>query len=300
MAIGFRFLGFVMAAAAACATASLAGCTTDDGDDGGGGSAGTASNTGGSAGATAAGTSSSGGPSGAGTSAGGSPTGGGVCAAATPIKADAPGIADFDAYDGVTALDKWSFPLGGDAASGVFAGPFGYGDREGNKPEVFELADGDDTMYAIRIADTLAEKFGGGAGLWLSTCVDASKLSGISFWVRGDAPKGEAKLTLSMGDTTPAVPAKADDKPGTCTGDAMTCVHPSFLFKVTDAWTEVKVPWASFTDGDAAGTVVTPDGGNVTQVQFAVELEWILGADGVTYEPVPAPYELAVDTLSFY
>lgn len=300
MAIGSRFLGCAVAGAALGVLASLAGCTTDDGDTGG--SAGTSSNTGGSSSgsATTAGTANSGGPSGAGTSTGGAPAGAGVCAAATPIKADAPGIADFDAYDGVAALDKWSFPLGGDAASGVYAGAFGYGDREGNKPETFEMADGNDSTYAIRIADTMAEKFGGGAGIWLSACLNASKLSGISFWVRGDAPKGVGKLTLSMGDTTPAVPAKADDKPGACTGDAMTCVHPSFAFTITDAWTEVKVPWADFTDGDAAGTVVTPDGSNITQVQFAVELEWVLGADGVTYEPVPAPYELAVDTLSFY
>lgn len=301
MAISFRFLGFAVAGTALGAVASLAGCTTDDGDADG--SAGTAANTGGAssgAGTTAAGTT-SGSPPGAGSSTGGSASSGaGVCAAATVIKADAPGIADFDNYDGVTDLAKWSFPLGGESASGVYAGPFGYGDREGNTPETFEMADGDDSTYALRIADTLAQKFGGGAGIWLSACLDASKLSGISFWVRGDAPKGEAKLTLSMGETTPAIPAKADDKPGTCMGDAVTCVHPSFSFPVTDAWTEVKVPWASFTVGDAAGTVVTPDGSNITQVQFAVELEWIPGADGVTYEPVPAPYELAVDTVSFY
>lgn len=299
MAIGFRFLGLAMAAAAVGAVVTLSGCTKDDGDEGADGSAGTAANAGGTAGAAAAGTSSSGGSSSAGSGTGGTPATG-VCAAATLIKAATPGIADFDAYDGTTALDKWSFPLGGDAASGVFAGPFGYGDRDGNKPETFEMADGNESTYAIRIADTMAEKFGGGAGIWLSACVNASKLSGVSFWARGSSPKGEGKLTLSMGETTPAVPAKADDKPGTCKGDAMTCVHPSFAFPLTEEWAEVKVPWAKFKEGDAAGTVVTPDGNNVTQVQFAIDLEWVLGADGVTYEPVPAPYELAVDTLTFY
>lgn len=295
MAIGFRFLGYAVAVTAFGVLVTLAGCTTDDGDTGGGGSAGSSGGTP----ATSAGTASSGGPSGAGTSAGGAPAGAGVCAAATPIKADAPGIADFDDYDGVAALDKWSFPLGGDSASGVYAGAFGYGDREGNKPETFEMGEGNDSTYAIRIADTLAEKFGGGAGLWLSACLNATKLSGISFWVRGDSPKGEGKLTLSMGDTTPAVPAKADDKPGTCTGDAMTCVHPSFAFPITDTWTQIEVPWASFKPGDAAGTPVIADGGNITQIQFAVELEWVADDAGV-YQPTPAPYELAVDTLSFY
>jgi len=291
MAIGSRFLGFAVTAVAIGAVAVLSGCTTDDDDPGADGSAGTSAASGGSAsGASAAGTSTS----------GGAKSGTGVCAVATVIKADAPGIADFDAYDGVTDLAKWSFPLGGDSASGVYAGAFGYGDGDGDKPETFEMGEGDESKYAIRIADTMAEKFGGGAGLWLSACLDASSLSGISFWVRGDAPKGEGKLTLSMGETTPAVPAKADEKPGTCTGDAMTCVHPSFAFPITDTWTEVKVPWASFKQGDAAGTVVTADGNHITQVQFAVELVWVLGEDGVTYEPVPAPYELAVDTVSFY
>jgi len=298
MAIGFRFLGFAAALTALGASAPLAGCTSgDDDDDSSSNAAGTAS----SAGTTAsAGTSNGAGSAAGGSSSGGSATGAGtVCASPVVVKADAPGIADFDNYDGATALSMWNFPLGGDKASSVLAGPFGYGDRENNAPETFEMAEGNDSKYSLRIADTMAEKFGGGEGLWLSACLDATALHGISFWVRGNAPKGESVMTLSMGETTPSTPAKAGDKTGSCKGDAMTCIGPKFTFPVTDAWTEVKVAWADFNPGDAAGGGVTPDGRNITQVQFGVELNWVPDDAGV-YAPVAAPYELAVDSLSFY
>jgi hypothetical protein len=292
MAIGFKFVGFAAAVMTLGITVNLTGCTTDDGgdDDAAGGSAATTAGT-----ATAAGTSSHSG----GSSGGSSAPAGTVCAAPIAVNPAAPGIADFDKYDGSTELTMWSFPLGGDSKSGVYAGPFGYGDRADNMVETFEMGEGKDSTYAMRIADTMAENFGGGEGIWLSACLDASKLSGISFWVRGDAPKGEAVLTLSMGETTPATAAKAGDKVGTCKGDAMTCIGPKFTFPVTDTWTEVKVAWADFTPGDAAGGGVTPDGKNITQVQFGVELNWVPD-DANVYMPVPAPYELAVDTVSFY
>ena len=46
---------------------------------------------------------------------------------------------------------------------------------------------------------------------------------------------------------------------------------------------------------------VEPDGSNVTQLQFAVDLNFVPSqADPLVYVPEPAPYELAVDDVTFY
>jgi hypothetical protein len=266
----------------------LIACTTDPNDPGAmtgsGGMAGTSMGTGGAAGAGGG---------------GGMAPAGTACASPITIAAATPGIADFDAYDGVTALASWSFPLGGDSVSGVYAGPFRYGDRADGFPETFEIAAGQDSKYALRIADTLAQNYGGGMGTWLSACLNATKFTGISFWVRGNAPK--VSLKVPMQETLPSTPAKAGDAIGTCAGTIAdkTCVHPIFTFPVTNTWTKIEAPWTSFTSGNAAGTAVRPDGRNITQFEFAIELIWVPG-DGGAYVPTPAPYDVTVDSMTFY
>jgi hypothetical protein len=195
----------------------------------------------------------------------------------------------------------WNFPLGGDAKTGVTAGTFAYGDREDGFPQTYEMVEGNDSKYAFRIADTLAEKYGGGLGTWLSACLDASAFKGVSFWVRGNTPDGKGTFTLQMGDTLPSTPTMAGSPFGSCPGtiEDKTCVHPSFVFDVTDKWAKVEVPWSAIAPGTSAGKSVKADGKNVTQLQFAVGLVWTPDSTGA-YMPTPAPYELVVDTLSFY
>lgn len=287
--VTLRFLGAAGLAAALAALGSVTACTTDDGDPG--------AATGGSGSGGSGGGSHTGGSPAGGAGTGGSATGT-VCASSVLLDAAKSGVADFDAYDG-KALATWTFPLGGDSSVGVLGGPFGYGDRPDGFPETFEMGTGHDSMYALRIADTLASGYGGGMGTWLSGCINASKFSGVSFWVRGNAPEGKAKFTASMQETLPITPAMAGGAVGTCAGDAKTCIHPTFVFPVTDEWTEIKAPWTGFTPGNAAGALVKPDGKNLTQLQFDIGLVWVADAAG-TYMPTPAPYELVVDSLSFY
>lgn len=268
------------AAAALALFASLAACTSDPGDhgpDGGAGSTGS----GGSGGT------------------GGGGSGGAFCASPITVPAASPGIANFDMYDGATALGSWSFPLGGDSTLGVYAGPFSYGDRASGFPETFDMTSGENSMYALRIADTLAQSYGGGMGTWLSACINAVAFRGISFWAKGTSPTGKVKLTLSMQETLPVTPSTPDSPVGTCTGTTTTCVHPSYTFTLTNTWTKIEAPWSAFTGGNAAGMAVAADGHNITQIQFGVELVWTPDATG-TYVPTPAPYELAVDSLTFY
>jgi hypothetical protein len=246
------------------------------------------------------GTMGSAGTSGGGTTgAGGTGVTGTICAGSYTVPAASPGIADFDSYDGVSDLKTWSAPLGGDTTANVFAGPFGYGDRSTGFPETFNVVAGQGSTYALHIADTLAMAYGGGMGTWLSACLNATGFSGVTFWVKGTAPKGTAVLTVQMQDTLPSTPAKAGDPIGTCTGNATTCVHPTFIFPVTTTWTKIMAPWSGFTAGNAAGTPVVPNGRNVSQVQVGVELNWVPDAGGV-YMPVAAPYDVAIDTLAFY
>jgi len=267
------------------------------------GSAGVGNSTAGTGGSTSiAGTSSGG--------SGGSVPIGSACANPIAISSTKPDIANFDGWDGATSLATWNFKLGGDSASGVLAGTFGYGDRSDGKPETFELSAGNDgSMYAMRIADTDPARtpgtsglYGGGMGLWISSCLNAAAFTGISFWVRGSSPSPTATFTLGMGDTLSTTPTTAGGPFGTCPGDSVTCVSPTFAFPVTDTWTQIKAPWSGFKAGDAAGTPVTPDGKNITQVQWGVGLvfEPPPGDGGGTYVAVPAAYELAVDDVAFY
>jgi hypothetical protein len=160
---------------------------------------------------------------------------------------------------------------------------------------------GHDSDYALSIADTLAEEYGGGMGLWISACLNASAFSGISFWARGDAPTGKAKISLMMEETTSATPATADGNVGTCPGTDETCIHPSFEFDVPadGSWAQVELTWVRFQGASAAGTSVVVDGHNIWQIQFDIAVSWEDGGDG-EYVPVAAPYELQVDDLTFY
>lgn len=274
------------------ASIQLAGCTTEDSDpDGKGGSS--SAGKGGGGGASGSGNSMGGG--------GGQAPVGSVCFSPTKIPAAATGIANFDSWDGMKAIPDYNEALNGDTSLNVYAGPFGYGDRmPGNKAETVAFVEGTGgTKYSLRVADSEAKEYGGGLGLWLSACIDASAFKGVSFWARGVAPNdGKATLKISLGDTMSTTP-DANGKFGSCPGTEKLCIHPTYEFKVTDDWTEVKVTWAMFKPGDAAGTPVIPNGRNITQFGVDIGLKWSPDASGM-YVPEPAAYELDVDSFTFY
>lgn len=283
-----RIPGFWVAGFSLIGLFSFSGCLGGDEDSGSdaggsGGSGGGSSGTGGSA-ATSAG--------------GGGPVGT-ACASPIALAGTKPAIADFEEYDGSADLSTWSFALGGDSSSGILAGTFGYGDEPSGFPEAFAMVEGNGSSYGLGISDSLSEEYGGGMGLWISECLNASAFAGLSFWVRGNSPTGDAKVSLMMQETAANMPATADAKIGTCPGTDEQCVHPSYTFAVTDDWTEIQIPWLSFTAGSAAGTAVVPDGRNVWQIQYDIGLVWAPDANDV-YAPTPAEYELVIDDLTFY
>jgi hypothetical protein len=290
MYIGFRFLGLASAVSMLMGLGSMTGCTSDD-DSNNGGAGGTGGAAPGGAGGTTV------------------PTGGGgstttssalACPKLTVLDGTKPGIADFDTYDGASDLSTWSFAMGGDSSTGIFAGTFGYGDRANNKPETFDMATGHASLYGLRVKDSMAVAWGGGMGIWMSGCLDVRKFTGIQFWVRGNAPDGTAKFSVLMKETTPVTPAQAGNKTGTCQGIAeKTCIHPFKKFEVTADWKLIQVPWTGFDAGDAAGTPVVANGSNIWQIQYDIGLSWMPDASGA-YVPVPSAYELEIDTIAFY
>jgi len=292
-----RARGLAAAMAALVGLGQLAACTTDEDDPGADADA--DASTGGSAGGSATGAAGDAGNTGTGTG-GNSTPGNTVCANPIVLASASPGIADFDAYEEGADISSWSFALGGDSSTGIYSGPFVYGDEPDGNPETYGMVAGHDSTYALGIADTLAEEYGGGMGLWMSDCLDATAFSGISFWVRGSAPNdaSSAVMTLMMEETTSSTPATADSNVGTCPGDDETCVAPTASFEVSDTWTEIRLAWSDFTGGRAVNTTVSVDGRNIWQIQFDIGVEWVPGDP--EYVPVPAPYELVVDDLTFY
>lgn len=305
----FKVLGSTGALVAFVALAQMSACTTDPAEDSTatGGTGGAADDNGG-AGGVADSTTAAGGKTST-SSTGTTPAGNTICSKAVTLASATTLIASFDDYDGIVDLPNYSYTVG---TTGVYSGPFVYGDDHvidaaagtSSPEEGGMVAGAEGTTYALRIYDSLAEQYGGGMGVWLADCFNASVFSGISFWVRGIAPTGSAKLSLPMEATTSALPKTVTSKIGTCpsTTNAETdCVAPSYSFPVTDVWTQIKVPWASFTAGSAMGTPVKVDGNSITQVQFDIGVKWVPDAtDETKYVPEPAEYELVVDTIAFY
>ena len=285
--------GLAVAVAALLGLSHMTACTSD-----------TTNGAGGAAGSTAGSTTtpaSTGGTAGATTT----PTAGGTaCAKSKTLSATKPGIANFDSYDGAADLSSWSFAMGGDSSTGVLCGTFGYGDRANNVPGTFDMTTGHSAPYALRVADTMAQNWGGGMGLWISDCLNATTFKGISFWARGNAPKGTATLSAFMSETTPTVASVTGHKTGTCPGNDTTCINPKFDFNVTNDWVFIQAPWTGFAKGDPATggtTTIAPDGHNIWQIQFDIGLVFVAGATSTDpWVPVPAAYELVVDDLAFY
>jgi hypothetical protein len=281
---------YVVAGVTVVGLGSLSACLSGDKDekDTNTSTAGTSAASGGS---STAGT-----QTGGSTATAGSSTGNGGGKACVKVTTSSPGIANFEDYDGAADLSTWSFQLGGKAASGIFGGSFGYGDRATKMPETFSMVEGHGSTYALSIADTESKEYGGGMGLWLSDCLDASAFSGVSFWVKGNAPTGQSKVSLLTPETTSTM---VDAKKGTCAGDEKECLSPNTKVPVTDTWTEVKVAWADLAPGSNLGEPVIADGKRLSQLQFEVELVWTPD-DMDVYHPTPAPYELVIDDVSFY
>ena len=164
--------------------------------------------------------------------------------------------------------------------------------------------------WALELKAAHESQWGAGLGFWM-TCANASAYKGISFWVRGQTPSNTFSLTLSSLDTTPT----SSQPPGMCSGmtsqplcatplTAGACCAPTALaIPLTMAWTNVKLPWATFTGGNTGGTAYTPTGANITGLSFSLNLSYSqvdAGPDGAAiYGPTPADIDFQIDDIGF-
>jgi hypothetical protein len=258
-----------------------AGGPTSDGSAGraAGGATGGSVGTGGSAGS-----------SGASATAGSAGTAGAGPRTGCTVKATftTPQIATFEDYDG-TPLSQWLFSIG--PIRGL---AYAFDDMTGSP--TFGLVPGANSQYALAIYNELASVSGGGLGIW-TTCADAHALSGLSFRVKGFTPTSQLTVQLLIENTT----APPD---GTCTdaeaGPGQGCTSPSASIPITQTWTLLQLPWASFTGGSSGtGAAIVPNGDNVIGALFIASLVYAPDGSG-NYVAQPGTYDVALDDIGFY
>jgi hypothetical protein len=199
---------------------------------------------------------------------------------------------------------SWIFTMGPTTAP-AYAGLYALseGTTGSTPPAAYTLAMAAGAMgsnWGARAANAMTTDWGGGIGMWMG-CVNASAYRGISFYVRGTGPTGMANLSLAMEDAT--APDAANPAGGGTCDPAPTdgCAGPSYTFPITVDWTQVMVPWASFTAGrGAAGAAITPTGDEITGISFGVGMNYVENPVGSgTYTPEPGSFEIAIDNLTF-
>ncbi len=220
-----------------------------------------------------------------------------------PTEVSSTTLADFEDYDGATDIGDYGFAFNGDpgTADAVYAGPYFYDDATGS-PAHSMVAGANDSTYAVSTSNSEATDFGGGMGLWMG-CIDASAYDGISLWVRGSTPTGTAHFSLAMEETTPPL---ADDPAGGGTCEATAegdCAVGGVDIPVTSTWTQLQIPWASFTGATAGGGMaVAVDGHNITGMNFQVALKYVPSDPSdpdSEYFPESGGYDLQVDDIEF-
>ena len=208
-----------------------------------------------------------------------------------------PLVADFESYDGKTAIDAWgwAFNATGGSSNAVYAGLYQSNDGTGS-PQMGIAGPGNNaSKYAASFSNTQASKYGGQLGMWMG-CVDASAYQGVSFWVQGSTPTNKATMTVATESTT--APDKVDAKGGgTCTTEP--CTQASVDFDVTSSWKQVLIEWGTFKPGAANGADVKLTGAEVTGLSWNAGLLWAAAAGDAGYAPVPGAYNVSIDDVQF-
>jgi hypothetical protein len=133
---------------------------------------------------------------------------------------------------------------------------------------------GHDSSQAARLSINNASAWGGGAGLWMNRCYDASVYRGISFWGRG-SPR-----SISVNVNTPMMTSPTADTPwGQCSGE---CVPPTATVNLTENWTQFTLNWSEFSP--------VPDRSRLAGLNINV---------GLTQSGSPENIELVFDDVEF-
>jgi len=253
----------------------------------------------GGAGTSVGGSSGVGGLSGGAGNPGASGAGGAAPAklCASKVTAASTQIADFENFNGTTAIDKYAFAFGGavNGTAGVYGGPYGY--AGGTDMVSLAILAGHAGNYGLTESTMNATNWGQGLGFWMG-CVNASAYKGVTFWVRGTVPSGVFSFSLNMDSTTlpDAMNAAAG---GTCPGTADTCKAPSKSdIPIGVDWTQVSILWADLAGGLSGATPVVANGDNVTGFTLLMALTYT-GNEDAGYSAVPGDISFAIDDIAF-
>jgi hypothetical protein len=211
------------------------------------------------------------------------------------ITLGSPLLVNFDTYDGTNPVTNWvfAFNAAAGASNAVYAGFYEYDDGTGT-PAVSMTSPGSGaSKYALSMSNTKASGWGGALATWMG-CIDASAYQGISFWVQGTTPTGKASMSFTTENTS--APDTTGYGGGTCSG---TCQGPYIDFPVTTTWTQILVPWATFTPGVANGANVTTTGNGITGMTYNVSLNYVSAGGDAGYVAAPGAYNLAIDDIEF-
>jgi hypothetical protein len=276
----------------------------------GGTSLGGSNGTGGSGGSSAGGSSSgTGGSYEIGAGIGGS--GFNQCGVAAPLPKNTgqcttvstPTITNFDDYAGGAAA-SYNFHVNPNTANPVLGSVLHVGDGSdtgdaGTSVISTQMVTGDGgTGYALQISDTNATHWGGLLMFFIPSagaCLDAHSFGGVQFSIQGTSPSGRFGVNLGMLDTIPT----SDN--GLCSNSTSSdCKDANVEFTLpadSAAWTQIQIPWGSFTPGVGSGLSCVPvTGQNIVRLV----IQPFMNYPPPNYTFQPGAYSIAVDNVKFY
>lgn len=191
-------------------------------------------------------------------------------------------MADFEAWNGTTALPEWSFQYGPPEMP-YTAGPFELSDETGEY--TLEMVEGHESQYAVRFANSEASGWGGGVGFWMGE-TDVTGYSGVAFWVKGTTPTGTMEISLG--------------RPETECADGEPCSRSMVKFDTPADWTQVSFEWSEFTAGENVdGDTFTLPAANINAVGFNAHMVYAQAASG-EWLPEPGAFDVTIDDITFY
>ncbi len=210
----------------------------------------------------------------AGSSAGGSSGSGGTT---TMAVCPTPAVATAGVFNDLEGVDASGNEFQNDISSGWYL----YGDtKSGTVTPAFTTpkdgikAGNGGMVFEVTGASMAADYWGVGAGMWLTPCLDASALTGLTFWVKSDAA---VKIELANPGTTSTTYG------GECT--AVSCTANGTTTPANASGSVVQLPFTSFTGG-----TTTFDASKLHGIVFTVS------APG----GAPWNFDVALDDIGFY
>ncbi len=214
-----------------------------------------------------------------------------------------PAITNFDDYTGGAAA-SYNFHINANTANPVLGSVLHVDDGSatgdaGTSVISTQMVTGEGGAgYALQISDTNATHWGGLLMFFIPSagaCLDAHSFGGVQFSIQGSSPSGRFGVNLGMLDTI------ATSDSGLCSNSTSSdCKDANVEFTLpADAatWTQIQIPWSSFTPGVGSGLSCVPvTGQNIVRLV----IQPFMNYPPPNYTFQPGAYGIAVDNVKFY